>query len=54
MSKETSFLNCPFHKYLIIPFVDIFTFGMYGGTINRYRLEKQFQKNPYNVKDAME
>jgi hypothetical protein len=53
-SKEMLFLNCPFHKYFIIPFVDIFTFGIYGGTINRYRLEKQFQKNLGNIKNAME
>jgi len=41
MSKETSFLNCPFHKYFVIPFVNIFTFGIYGGICNIKRLEYQ-------------
>jgi len=47
-------LECPFHKYFIIPFVDIFTLGIYGGVCNMTRIEKRFQENLSKVKDAME
>jgi hypothetical protein len=43
MPKETSFLECPFHKYFIVPFVDIFTFGIYGGVCNMTRIEKFYK-----------
>ncbi len=49
-----SFLNCPFHKYVVIPFFDIFTLGMYGGVCNRYRLEKELKKNIAIVKNGLE
>ena len=53
-SKEMSILECPIHKYFIIPFVDVFTFGIYGGLCNHYRLEKMVRKNLDCVKDGME
>ena len=34
-----SFLDCPFHKYFVIPFVNIFTFGIYGSIHNIKKLE---------------
>jgi hypothetical protein len=37
MSRECSFKDCPVHKYLVIPFFNIFTFGIYG---NMYWLKK--------------
>jgi hypothetical protein len=49
-----SILDCPFHKYLIVPFVDIFTLGIYGGVCNHYRLEKMVRKNLDSIKDGME
>jgi hypothetical protein len=49
-----SILECPFHKYVIIPFVDIFTLGIYGGVCNHYRLEKMLRKNLAYLKNGME
>ena len=49
-----SILECPFHKYFIIPFLDVFTLGMYGGISNRIRLEKMLRKNVDSIKDGME
>jgi hypothetical protein len=49
-----SFLECPFHKYVVIPFFDIFTLGMYGGVCNRYRLEKELKKNLAILKNGLE
>jgi hypothetical protein len=52
MTKEKSFLECPFHKYFIVPLIDVFTLGMYGGTINRIRLEKQINENFTRIKNG--
>lgn len=49
-----SILECPFHKYMIVPFMDIFTFGIYGGICNYHRLEKIFRKNINSIKYGME
>jgi len=47
-----SILECPFHKYFIIPLVDVFTLGIYGGICNMTRIEKRLQQNLSKVKDG--
>lgn len=49
-----SFEDCAIHKYLIIPFVNVFTFGIYGNMYWLRKLEKQRNEFLDNSKNGVE
>ena len=46
--------KCPFHTYFVIPFVNIFTFGIYGAMFYQKRLEDQMTAINKNNKSKID